>query len=187
MIINWLRKKAIAVTQSRDPDFVVGDPDSPYLLRWFWIPRNRFFNVYIHRFLKDDEDRALHDHPWPSFSIMCEGRIRECYKTDSSTGFAYRNFYWGDTVYRPAKFAHRIIVLSNGKGEKRPLTIFITGPRIRQWGFHCPKGWRHWKDFVDMTGSGQVGRGCGEMDPREEPHCKICGKQHHFTYQNIGN
>ena len=38
--------------------------------------------------------------------------------------------------------------------------------------FHCPQGWRHWRDFVDEHDTGQVGRGCGEMDAPETevPH-----------------
>lgn len=47
----------------RAPDFYIGGNANPYLLRWWVIPRNRFFNVYLHKFLRDDDDRALHDHP----------------------------------------------------------------------------------------------------------------------------
>jgi hypothetical protein len=52
----------------RDPDFIIGNP--PYMLRWWLLPRNPTFNVYYHRILRDDDDRALHDHPWPSFSRL---------------------------------------------------------------------------------------------------------------------
>lgn len=193
MFIKYLRRKAIAITKSRNPDFVIGDPKNPYMLRWWWLPRNKFFNIYIHRFLKDDDDRALHDHPWPSFSIMCEGYIRENYigyHTDGSEYSAWRNIYPGDLLYRPASFAHRILVLPGG--DKLPLTIFITGPKIREWGFLCTGGWRHWKDFVaseNDTNSlkGQIG--CGEMENENSPtmtgrsviHCRNCGRKHHTS------
>ena len=55
-ILNWAK--------ARKPDFIIGGHDAPYLLRWWLIPRNRFFNVYVHQFLRSDDDRALHDHPW---------------------------------------------------------------------------------------------------------------------------
>ena len=55
---------------------------------------------------------------------------------------------------RSAEYAHRLILISNVAW-----TIFITGSVKRQWGFHCPKGWVHWKDFTDETGN-QVGKGC---------------------------
>lgn len=60
----------------RKPDFVIGDLSNPYLLRWWVIPRNRFFNVYLHKFLRDDDDRALHDHPWWSMSIILSSTLR---------------------------------------------------------------------------------------------------------------
>ena len=43
----------------RDPDFVIGRPGKPYLLRWWVIQRNRWFNIYLHQILENDDDRAL--------------------------------------------------------------------------------------------------------------------------------
>lgn len=37
------------------------------------------------------------------------------------------------------------------------------GEQVREWGFACPKGWVHWRDFVDARDAGQIGRGCGEF------------------------
>ena len=57
-------------------------------------------------------------------------------------------------VFRTAKFAHRLELV------KGPVwTLFITGPRLRSWGFYCPQGWRHWEDFTSPDGR-NVGRGC---------------------------
>jgi hypothetical protein len=65
-------------------------------------------------------------------------------------------------VLRRATAAHRLEVID---GVPPAETIFITGPRIREWGFHCAhRGWVLWKDFVDKTAIGSVGRGCGEHD-----------------------
>lgn len=61
----------------------------------------------------------------------------------------------GAITARRANAAHRIEVLS-----APVITLFITGPRVREWGFLCPKGWRHWREFTDPTDSGQTGRGC---------------------------
>ena len=55
---------------------------------------------------------------------------------------------------------HRIEI----RGGEQCWTLFITGPRIREWGFHCPQGWRHWRDYTKPGSYGQVGRGCGEME-----------------------
>lgn len=34
-----------------------------YLWRWYLI-RSKAFAVFLHNFVRSDEDRALHDHPW---------------------------------------------------------------------------------------------------------------------------
>jgi hypothetical protein len=39
-------------------------------------------------------------------------------------------------------------------------TLFITGPKVRDWGFQCPHGWRHWQDFTAGPRGEVVGRGC---------------------------
>ncbi len=40
----------------------------PYLHRWF-LYRSARFGIFIHRFVRSDEDRCLHDHPWPFLVI----------------------------------------------------------------------------------------------------------------------
>lgn len=160
----------------RKPDFKVGDPADPYMLRWWVIPRNKYFNIYLHKFLKDDEDRALHDHPWASLSIILKGRYIE----HTPNGFK-RLFKCFSFIYRNATYTHRIELLRKEilnpawckipVKQNEPLfveisrpvwTLFITGPKVREWGFHCPKGFVHWQDFVDRENPGAVGKGCGE-------------------------
>lgn len=138
----------------REPDFYIGGKENPYLLRWWVIPRNRFFNVYLHKFLRDDDDRALHDHPWNSLSIILKGSYIEHTATEIEIRQA------GCFVFRRATHTHRI-ELFNDRGKPLPAwTLFITGPRIREWGFHCPQGWRHWREFTSEVDSGNVGKGC---------------------------
>lgn len=114
----------------RKPDLCIGGEDSPYLKRWWLIPRNRFFNVYLHQFLKDDDDRALHDHPWWSVSFLLKGRLREITKKGVKRPIRFL------PKFRSAKYAHRLELES-----KEAWTIFITGWKSRKWGFHCPNGW----------------------------------------------
>ncbi len=40
-------------------------------------------------------------------------------------------------------------------------SLFITGRKVRTWGFWCPQGFVPWHEFVDQTDSGNIGRGCG--------------------------
>lgn len=142
-----------ALRPSREPDFKIGPANDPYMLRWWLIPRNDTFNIYYHRILHDDDDRALHDHPWPSFSFVVSGKLME------TTSDGQRVIVAGDTVYRGPEMAHRLELIGGEPAE----TLFITGPRVREWGFHCPKGWVHWKAFVGEDNPGDIGRGCGEM------------------------
>lgn len=158
MIARLLGRRAKALMARRGPDFVIGTAGDPYMLRWWWLPRNRFFNVYVHCVLKDDDDRALHDHPWASLSLMVENGLMEVY-LDRSGQTRVRWIEAGQWVFRRARFAHRLVV----RGAPA-VTIFIAGPTVRRWGFHCPKGWVHWKDFVATDNTGVIGRGCGDME-----------------------
>jgi hypothetical protein len=141
------------VSSSREPDLVLGDNSIPYLRRWWLIPRNRFFNVYLHQFLRSDEDRALHDHMYINLSYILEGSYVE--HTIAQGGVRRRRRWMaGDFRLRLPSTAHCIEI------DVPCWTLFITGPRVREWGFHCPNGWKHWKDFVNEHNSGKIGKGC---------------------------
>ena len=138
----------------RDPDFVIGPSDDPYLLRWWVIPRNKWFNVYLHCFKRSDDDRALHDHPWRNVSILMCGRYIE-HLPGGVTKFRRRFL----PIFRRATSAHRVELIDG----QEVWTLFITGPRWRVWGFYCPKGWIPWTEFVeDRPGGNAVGKGCGD-------------------------
>lgn len=146
----------IGALTSRAPDFIIGEPARPYMRRWWLIPRNPVFNVYLHHFLRSDDDRALHDHPWWNLSVLLEGRYVE--HTIAAGGINYhRELSAGAVKFRLAKAAHRIELIDG------PVwTLFITGPRFRSWGFHCPKRWVHWREFTSPENKGEVGAGCGD-------------------------
>lgn len=142
-MFGWLKRK---------PDFVIGAPGNLYMLRWYLLPRNRWFNVYLHKIIRSDDDRALHDHPWASLSILLKGSYVEITDTSGKTYSAPH------VIYRGSNYRHRLIV-----PDGNPVwTLFITGPKVRTWGFWCPKGFVPWHEFVDHTDHGNVGRGCGE-------------------------
>jgi hypothetical protein len=138
---------------SREPDLYIGGRRNPYLLRWYLIPRNRWFNVYLHKFMRDDDDRALHDHPWASISFVLWGGYRELYRLNGRD--VERTVTAGMVLFRPAEFSHRVML-----GGGTCWTLFVTGPRQREWGFHCPHGWRHWREFTSGDHGETVGRGC---------------------------
>ncbi|MFD1104605.1 hypothetical protein [Sphingobium olei] len=134
---------------AREPDFIIGEN---YMRRWWVIPRNKFCNVYLHDIRQSDDDRAMHDHPWANTSFIITGSYIE----HTPDGVFTRSA--GDVVERGAEALHRLEVIPG----QRVISLFMTGPAVREWGFACPKGWVHWTDFVDARDAGQVGRGCGE-------------------------
>jgi hypothetical protein len=163
----------ISRVSRRKPDFIIGSEKNPYCYRWWIIPRNRFFNIYLHNFVRDDDDRALHDHPWINCTIPLKvGYVEQQFKHKWQEGwalpvFVHINRRVGKINFRRASTPHRVILRRDGNGQPIPSwSLFITGPVIREWGFICPGGrWVHWKKFTDFenTGkSGLVGRGCNE-------------------------
>lgn len=153
---QWLLRRAFAVMKRRPPDIIIGEPD--YMRRWYLIPRNPILNVYLHDIARSDDDRALHDHPWPNMTILLVGMYVE--HTIRAGGIHDRTIRRaGDIVLRAPRSAHRLELLR----ESKPVSLFITGPRLRQWGFHCPEaGWRHWRDFTAGDRGTTIGRGCGD-------------------------
>lgn len=143
----WARAKMI-----HGPDFVIGDP--AYLRRWWIVPRNEFQNVYLHEILRDDDDRALHDHPWDNVSLLLAGAYREI----TPDGTFLREA--GALIHRRATDSHRLELV----GGKPCISLFFPGPKVRDWGFHCPQGFVSWQDFTAGAHGELIGRGCGEHE-----------------------
>lgn len=143
----------------REPGLYIGGLDNPYLLRYYLIPRNPYFNVYLHEFLRSDDDRALHDHPWWFVPIVLKGGYWE--HREGSSVVKWRGS--PSIAVRKADTAHRVELdwypgiwdVNEHSSEKPAWTLIFTGPKIREWGFKCPQGWRHWKEFVDKNGCGE--------------------------------
>lgn len=179
ILVNWIANR-------RDPDFIVGadNPEGPYLLRWYitpwrgWlraIPVNeltvwqarflwvikRLPNLYLHKFLRDDDDRAHHDHPsWAISYLTARGYIE---RTIAAGGIHHaQHFPAGALRFMPTKHVHRIELYRDADGNPLPAwSVFLFGPKLREWGFHCPeRGWVHWEEFTARDDSGAIGRGC---------------------------
>lgn len=147
---------------SGGPHFVVGNQQ---LLRWYVLPRNPWLNIYLHKFQHDDEDRALHDHPWWFVSILLRGRYSEVVFVPGYEPLVqYIHRRAPSIAFRPAVHKHRVTLPHNTNGTLHPAwTVVITGKVTRVWGFWCPQGWVKWSDFLQKGDDyGQTGRGCGE-------------------------
>lgn len=167
----WITRKLlrhhISYTASHPMDFRI-PPDTSvaaYMDRWWRVPRNWATNCYFHIVRRSDDDRALHDHPWWSFSIVLEGGYYE--HTIAEGGIHHREWFGpGRMKFRwTGRKAHRLelqtaVVHQPGHGvpylqESPARTIFITGPVLRRWGFHDTRQWvdaYDWDAFCEQHG-----------------------------------
>lgn len=142
----------------------------PYLSRWF-ILRCQWLYIFIHKFHRSDEDRALHDHPWNYISLILrhgywEHSEETCLACQHSRGefcpachgpegyqcticnrtgkIAVKKFIRaGSIIWRPATWRHRIELVDG----KNAWTLIIRFKRRRDWGFWTAEGfvpWRQW-------------------------------------------
>lgn len=156
--LPWLKR----LLSGQPHQIIGGEHGDPYILRWYVIPRNGLFNWYVHKFLRSDDDRALHDHPWFFISLIMKGQYTE----QTPAGLRLRKR--GSLAYRPALARHRVILdltkqararydlvhreaeagLTVGKhtlfepgmlrAQEEPVwTMILTGRRVRMWGFWC--------------------------------------------------
>lgn len=191
-LFQWM---IVHVALARDPDFIVGAdaPGGAYLYRWYLTPWRRWQsrfgdraratgkrrhawiaaasrllpNLYLHHFLRDDDARALHDHPSIGVSLILSTGYLE--HTIGAGGIHRRTLREPGQIRvlraggpRELGHAHRIELLRGAIGTPRSCwTLFWFGPTVREWGFHCPhRGWVHWRDFTAEGRPGEVGPGC---------------------------
>jgi hypothetical protein len=153
---TWLTDK---VNQRvRDKNFkyrVIGGKDNPYLLRWK-LHERWYGGVFLHLFMRDDDPRALHDHPWLfNVSVLLSGCYVEVTKRGRET------LESGAIKLRLGPSPHRIELVKDKDGKPHCVTtLFFFGPKTRNWGFLCPNGWRRWQDFTGPANSDAASKGC---------------------------
>lgn len=191
-----LLRRHDAYTSSHPMDFrIPPNTNVPaYMHRWWRIARNWAFNIYYHNVLRSDDDRALHDHPWFSFSVVLRGGY---FEHTILAGGIHRKVWKGPgsmTFRWTGSIAHRLELervslmeaplhslmnreveisdATNQKVEVPATTIFITGPVLRRWGFHHESGWvdaYDWDAFCDAQGIRQNMRMDGGSDAAQSP------------------
>jgi len=119
----------------------------PYLhlegyMERFWIFRTPWLSARIHRILRSDHDRDLHDHPWDYASVILRGGYWEV--TDAG-----RRWYGpGSVVFRRAQHLHRLVLPAGAPAT----TLFFHRPKSRDWGFRTTSGWVDWKTYTAARG-----------------------------------
>lgn len=119
----------------REPDLIIAPDGNPYLYRWHVVPRNKDANIYLHVQVAHDPERPLHDHPWDNTSVILSGGYNEIIQPAPPYGMAYKAVREkGEVIHRAAKTAHRLLLPD---GVPYTMTLFSTGPTVRDWGFWC--------------------------------------------------
>ncbi len=140
MIKNQVSKRA--------PDKTIGPDHDPYMRRWYILPHNPWFNVYLHQILRSDRERELHDHPWDNWSYIVEGAYYEHQEVQLFKNLDHKficpfPLWKGKSKFRKAEHKHRIEIMS-------PVwSIFIIGPKKRDWGFWQGDKFIPWQEFVN--------------------------------------
>lgn len=113
-----------------------------YLIRWSMF-KIFGWTLRFHVFLRDDPD-CLHDHPWPFWTLVLAGSYTE--EVEVAGIRVHRLRLPLSLGYRKATHRHRVLL---GPGELPCLTIVITGPREREWGFWLKDKWIQWREYLD--------------------------------------
>lgn len=157
---EFIRERLAAWAYGRvaevDADFIVKVDGKNALLRWHIIPPNPVLSVYLH-VVTSDSERDAHDHRSATLSVILDGGYWELSPARWRRWklFGDRETIWtkrsaGDVHLRGPWRPHRLELWTDGFA----LTLFITGPTIRRWGFWTADGWVHWKQYVDPNDKG---------------------------------
>lgn len=108
--------------------YLVGDPPGPGVV-------HPPVEQYLHKIHRSDGINDYHNHPWEwSCSTILAGSYVEWRLLPSGCAERYVRRP-GDVVWIDRRTFHRIEILGDG-----PVwTLFVAGPRFRDWGFKNPE------------------------------------------------
>jgi hypothetical protein len=100
----------------------LGEKECPYAYRW--VLNLGFFSIRMHRWIRSDDKRYFHDHPWWFWTLVLRGGYTDV--TPSGEDVLTR----GSIRFRPSHHQHYVRIPKEGA-----LTILLCGPQSRNWGF----------------------------------------------------
>lgn len=101
------------------------------MIRYFLF-RTPWFGTYLHHFLRSDNDRHVHDHPWSFITIPLSSGYWE-HLPDGSKVWR-RRF---QPLFRPAEWQHWVEITQ----PAGVWTFIVRFRKRRNWGFITPAGW----------------------------------------------
>jgi hypothetical protein len=130
-----------------------GDPylTRVLLTRALGIGRRLGFGVFLHHFHRPDQDRWPHNHPWKwGVSIILSGSYDETrlrgISVERETGQSFQV-----TTSKRVRWFNRLSGTDYHKVEHLHgdvWTLFITGPRVQDWGFLVEDRHVPWRDYL---------------------------------------
>jgi hypothetical protein len=146
-VVDYLIRRA-----KRTPYRHITGPDGTVYMERYWLfnpyPAEssgqglRFpISVRLHRIMREDQDRALHDHPWNARTFILRGDYTEV-REDGRT-------YWrraGDTARLRFGEFHQITSVSDGG----VWTLFVTGKYRGTWGFLVDGVKVQWRKYLGL-------------------------------------
>lgn len=169
------------IRDSRIPDPIGGrfDGKNPTYWRYYVIPQNPIFNIYVHRFLKDDSQH-MHTHRMFNITITLQGTyFEERFDYRPVEGLPLPGTHFElvkprRPLLRWASTPHRVRLRRDSEGMILPMwSLFIGMPRFWNWGFWCPgDNAAHWKpqeEYLQSIDGGPASysydkpvKGCGD-------------------------
>ena len=121
--------------------------------RWTYTPsgyitrlhvlKTPLFAIMVHWINGPDPEPHMHDHPVTFMSVILRGgyweEVRPVVVRGGRSRVALRRWY---NFIRAGKHVHRIVSV-----KPNTVTLCFVGPKVREWGFHTPDGWVHWKEY----------------------------------------
>lgn len=124
---------------------------SVYMQRWRFLP-DWMPGFRVHKIMRSDEDRELHNHPFGFISVILKGGYFEFTEDGKKRWYGP-----GSVVLRPADTFHRIELGLHPYSAEDDYaavtvpawTLVFRTSYFQQWGFKMNDGsFVHWKDFV---------------------------------------
>lgn len=118
---KYLPKKGLSPFQIRwnEP---LGESHCPYAYRW--VLNLHLFSIRLHNFVRSDDKRYFHDHPWNFITLILKGSYIDVSPTGRDRLTA------GSLRYRRFDHKHYVDVPEGGFWS-----LVITGPLVHKWGF----------------------------------------------------
>lgn len=157
-VADWIIRRA-----QRTPYFHITSDDGTdvYMYRWWlfnpyqrhnegagrrwgdWLP-----SIRIHRIMREDRDRNLHDHPWNARTFILRGWYKE--EREEHDCLRCNTHVWtrtaGDTARLRFGEFHRINEVSDGG----VWTLFVTGRKRGTWGFLVNGVKVKWREYLGV-------------------------------------